>query len=459
MKALLINSPLYDKKIADKEDYLPPFGLGYIATNLKNNNIDVSIIDAVYENYTIEELLQIIEKEKPDAVGINIFSVNNELVKKLIENCKTQTKFIVGGKNTKFMYNEIMNYNTNNEIVITIGEGDYITSDIINNNVKQEPIISKNKRKVYVVNNDSPYFPKDLSQTKLDRSFFKDRQINGPYGTEEGIITSRECLYNCAFCGGARSLNKDVIPRTRNKEDIIKELDYIKTNHPQTECIRILDDLFLKNTKSIKQAIEIFKNYDFKWRAMSHINTIKNEDKLLEALYESGCQELEIGIESGSDRIRKYIHKLGTTDDIVIGITKLLKVGINVKGYFMYGFPTETKEEGLETYNLAKKLTAISKHTKGKFRTSAFQFRPYHGTELYNKINKKLNYHHDNSLNKLKGRNQFNFSAGNFSKYSDALITLLITKTMELEKEEINEKQNSSVSKMSIVQKPKTLIR
>lgn len=36
MKVLIINSPIYNKKVADKEDYLPPFGQGYIATSLQN---------------------------------------------------------------------------------------------------------------------------------------------------------------------------------------------------------------------------------------------------------------------------------------------------------------------------------------------------------------------------------------------------------------------------------------
>ena len=35
MKVLLINSPLYDRKVVDNEDYLPPYGLGYIATQLQ----------------------------------------------------------------------------------------------------------------------------------------------------------------------------------------------------------------------------------------------------------------------------------------------------------------------------------------------------------------------------------------------------------------------------------------
>ena len=36
-------------------------------------------------------------------------------------------------------------------------------------------------------------------------------------------------------------------------------------------------------------------------------------------------------------------------------------------------------------------------------------------TELYNKINSKISYQHNDNLDSLEGRNQFNFTAGNFS--------------------------------------------
>ena len=222
---------------------------------------DVKILDCVYENLTINEILGIIEKEKPDFVGVNIFSANMELVKEIIERCKTKTNFIVGGKSTKFMYNDIINFNTDNSITVTIGEGEYITLDIVNECVKQESIIkNQNNRKVYYVDGSSIYFPANISELELDRSFFENR-----------IVTSRECLYNCAFCGGARSLNRDVPVRVRSEQIIIEELKKIQQMHPGTQSIRILDDLFLKNEDSIKMVIRIFKQFPFEWRAMAHI--------------------------------------------------------------------------------------------------------------------------------------------------------------------------------------------
>ena len=441
-KVLLINSPIFDSKIPFQEDYLPPYGLGYIATSLENK-YNVEIIDAVYHNYTTSEILDIIEAVHPLAVGINIFSVNFELVKNIIENCQTKTKFIVGGKSTRFLYKDIVNFNTTNEINVTIGEGEYITKDIIDGDVKEPSIVNNPNRNVYLVNNDSIYFPNDLDKVELNRKFFGNRKILNPYNEiEESIVTSRECLYNCAFCGGARSLNNDVRVRTRSKESIIKELEYITSNNPETESIRILDDLFLKNRNSIIEAVDVFHKFNFHWRAMAHVLSLKNNEDLFKSLYDSGCQELEIGIESGSDRIRKEIHKIGTVDDVVFEIKKVLDSGINVKGYVMYGILGETEEDTIKTFHLVNELAIYSKTSKGKFRASAFQFRPYHGTELYNKINGEINYSHNDNLNNLEGRNQFNFTAGNFSSCSEELIEKLVTKTNELSEETSHDKRN-----------------
>ena len=173
MKVILINSPIYNKKVADSEDYLPPLGLGYIATSLKENGIDVKIVDAVNSNLTVEEIVELISKDAPDFVGTNIFSINYELVKQIIEQCKTKTSFIVGGKSTKFLYKDIVNFNSENEIIVTIGEGELITPDIVKGCVKEQSILGEYiNRKIYKVDENSVYLPRDISKLKLDRTFF-----------------------------------------------------------------------------------------------------------------------------------------------------------------------------------------------------------------------------------------------------------------------------------------------
>ena len=56
MKFMLLNSPLYWNSSNVEEDYLPPLGLGYIATYLKKANIDVELVDCVQQRLGVKEI-------------------------------------------------------------------------------------------------------------------------------------------------------------------------------------------------------------------------------------------------------------------------------------------------------------------------------------------------------------------------------------------------------------------
>lgn len=239
--------------------------------------------------------------------------------------------------------------------------------------------------------------------------------------------SSRGCMYNCAFCGGARSLNRDIPIRIRSTESIVSEIRDIISLYPDVKCIRILDDLFLRDGKSIDMANKIFSEFpQLSWRGMVHVLSLINNITKADELPQSHCRELFIGIESGSERVRRHINKRGTKQEILEVASAILKNNIDLKGYFIYGFPDKTEEDFKETYDLALRIKEISMKTGGQFRTSVFQFRPYHGTELYFEIEKKGGIMHpcvfNQSISQFEGRSQFNFSFGNYSLEPDNLL-------------------------------------
>lgn len=126
-----------------------------------------------------------------------------------------------------------------------------------------------------------------------------------------------------------------------------------------------------------------------------------------------------MGIESGSPRILTMIHKVSDASLIKTTIQRVLNAGINVKGYFIAGFPTEISQDLEMTLSLAKELKSISMFASGEFRTSVFRFRPYHGTELFKSIYQNVTYVNPNEQDKIFseriGRSQFNVSSGNYS--------------------------------------------
>ena len=425
-KFVLINSPLFWERTNEEEEYLSPLGLGYIATYLKKVGLEVLLLDSVKERLGVEDILKQVSEIKPEFVGINVFTQNYELVQYIIEKMSIQCECFVGGQVVKSIYETILDWKTSNKVNIIIGEGELIIPAIVLENCKEKPIEHLDNKFVYKVDMNSQYFPEDISKIYLDRSFLKDEIINNHYGEKEAaIITSRGCAYDCAFCGGARGLNKDISIRMKDVESVKHEIAEICDLYPDLKSIRILDDLFLRNETSISQAADIFQEFSqLHWRGMVHVLSLN-----------CNCKELFVGIESGSNTIRKRINKLGDISSVISVIRELLIHGIDVKGYFMYGFPDETQEDMEETYKLACELRNISEKCEGTFRPSVFQFRPYHGTRLYNEILEKgidIPNCHYNSSYTLKGRSQFNFCSGNYSRVPDEILEEYIVKTQKI---------------------------
>ena len=438
-KFILFNSPIFWDSTTEQEQYLPPLGLGYIATFLEKEGIDVEVIDCVKERKSVTDILDYINIESPDYIGINIFTQNYEIVKHIIENIKVKCDCFIGGQAVKSIYKEILKWDVINKLNIIIGEGEYIVPALALGTCSQKPEVYNNQKLVYRVNGNSEYFPKDISNIFLNRQYLKDEIIINHYGEKEiAIVTSRGCVFDCAFCGGARSLNQDIPIRIRAEESVIKEIEEVLSLYSDIQSVRILDDLFLKNRKSIEIANNIFSKFpQLSWRGMVHVLSLAGNLDKIKDLHEGRCKELFIGIESGSERVRKRINKLGRPEEIIKISKEILQNGIDLKGYFIYGFPEETEDDFQETYKLASTIKKISLTTPGTFRTSVFQFRPYHGTQLYNEIINKNGIIHgcefNETISQFEGRSQFNFDFGNYSAESDKLLNEYIIKTQRIE--------------------------
>jgi radical SAM superfamily enzyme YgiQ (UPF0313 family) len=400
--------------------------------------IDARIMDCVKERYGVKEIFDVLREEKPDFIGINVFTQNYEIVKEISENCPVNAPLVIGGQVVKCIYNEILNWNIKNPMVIVIGEGELLMPAIVLGNCVEKPILNKNDSVVYRVDKNSAYYPVDLSLSHLNRAVLNNDIVTNHYVQREAaIVTSRGCMYNCAFCGGAHNLNKDISIRFRKISDVKTEITEILRSSPSVSSIRVLDDLFLRDEKSINNAIELFSEFPkLTWRGMAHILTFTRLIHTLPSLKGSGCQELFVGIESGATAMRKKINKPGTPEEVVNVVTAILRAGIDVKGYFMYGFPNETTVDADATFELASTLCQIAETTDGRFRASVFQFRPYHGTQLYDEIlesGRKISSIKSNEdLNGMAGRSQYNFQSGNYSRIEDALLSDYIIKTQRL---------------------------
>lgn len=386
-QVLLINTPIFSKnRDPDAGNNTPPMGLGYIYTQLTQSGYECQFRDAVIDSLMPDEILKIIDGSSADYIGLNTFSSNLGIVRYIVENVDSSKKLILGGPATYALIPEIIKWNPKGIITVITGEAELIIPEFIKNPTIAEKISSK----LHIVNvtPGSIFYP-SLIDLPLDRSIFKNDPIRRTdLGViESHIITSRGCCYNCAFCSAARSINKQSEPRFRTYESLASEIDAVIRLHPEINSIRVLDDLFLRDSRSIDIGIKLFSESNVVWRSMAHINTFRDlSPNKLEDLKKSGCRELFIGIESGNDDILKKIRKPFSADMAYKTVSRILDARVAVKCYFILGLPGESEKAVRDTVFFASHLKEYANSVGVQLRISPFQFRPYHGTALYEEL-------------------------------------------------------------------------
>lgn len=187
------------------------------------------------------------------------------------------------------------------------------------------------------------------------------------------VLTSRGCPYRCTFCCAYRAWGTRK-PRLRSIGNIMAELEFLVREHGQRDFI-FWDDLFTADRKRVVAICEeiVRRNLDVTWLCLSRLNTI--DEELLGLMKSAGCRELQIGIESGNDRMLALMKK-GITRKMIFDKAPLLaRAGIPVRIFLIIGFPTETREEMDDTLRLIEELRPA--------HVDLSLFCPYPGTELH----------------------------------------------------------------------------
>lgn len=199
-------------------------------------------------------------------------------------------------------------------------------------------------------------------------------------GKSATVFTSRGCPYKCKFCASP------VANSAWRGFSINRVLENIKLlqNKYDVSNIYFQDDNLAGSLPRFKELIYRMSQMDrkIKWGTLGiRADAIcRLEKKDLDCLFESGCHNLDIGVESGSPRVNKFIRKDESLETITEANKKLAPYPIKAKYTFVVGFPTETEKEVNESIDFAINLTAVNKNTYALF----FVFVPIVGTEFYN---------------------------------------------------------------------------
>jgi radical SAM superfamily enzyme YgiQ (UPF0313 family) len=162
---------------------------------------------------------------------------------------------------------------------------------------------------------------------------------------------SNGCPYRCAFCNFTKDRRlKFIKPIDRLVDEMKSVLDL------GVRYVWFVDDNFRLGTHDLKSVCERFIEEDIQVYWMSFIRASALRDIDGELLRQSGCMEVQLGLESADPRVLRNMNKRAEPALYSEVIRKLLAAGINCSCYFLFGFPGETAESARRTQEFIKSI-------------------------------------------------------------------------------------------------------
>jgi radical SAM superfamily enzyme YgiQ (UPF0313 family) len=151
--------------------------------------------------------------------------------------------------------------------------------------------------------------------------------------------------------------------RTRSAENIVAEIETLARNHGIRE-ITIADDVFNLDRARAKRFCDLVLDRGLRlaFTFPSGLRGDVMDEELLTKLKAIGTYKIAYGIETGSPRVQKLIRKNVDLEKLRDVIRTTARLGILVQGFFLFGFPTETREDLDRTvrYALSSRLDLAS---------------------------------------------------------------------------------------------------
>ncbi|MFH1673073.1 MAG: radical SAM protein [Pseudomonadota bacterium] len=163
------------------------------------------------------------------------------------------------------------------------------------------------------------------------------------------ILTGRGCTGRCSFCSPTNGKF-----RARSLVHIIEEMESLNSKYDFNLFI-FQNEIFFPDEKNIYNFCKEYKKIRpfKKWRCLMRMDTNQN---VLEAMHDAGCVSMNVGVESGSNRVLSIIKKDISTTDTRQFIHAVKKENIVCRASFMMANYDETEDDIKKTIDLLLEL-------------------------------------------------------------------------------------------------------
>ena len=359
-------------------------GLRYLASVLRKSGFDVSMIFFKEKNIALDLMELPTRKEydlmegfikdiHPDLIGIGVRSsflkIASEITRRIQKSLNKPV--IWGGTHATVAPEESIQVAD----MICLGEGEQAilelaeklslnqkVTDIQNLWIRKDAQVAKNPLRPLIEDLDSLPFPDYVNENK---SFIEDEKISkqdpGLQAFNLDVLTSRGCPYHCSYCSNSifRNLYKGKGPlvRLRSVQNVLDEIKTQKEIFPRLKRVDFIDEVFSWDKGWVEEFIEKYKrDISLPFHCMQH--PITTDKEIMRMLKSAGLERVEIGIQTGSERVRKKIFERPVSDKRLIETSRIMRDLKIVPFYdLIVDNPFETPEDKRQGLDLMLKIS------------------------------------------------------------------------------------------------------
>jgi radical SAM superfamily enzyme YgiQ (UPF0313 family) len=373
-KILLIqpHQDILNKEIKKRVD--SPLSLLFLATFIKDKH-QVKIYDRnLYPQD--ENLSKIITDYSPEIIGITSMTslMLHDLIRvgKLIKSINKKITIIVGGTHATIEPKSLLDEPYIDYILR--GEGEEAFLEFCDTFDKDKSKLGKIKNI-----NLNPLRPlMDIDDLKIPDYFLLELEKYEHFY----VTLSRGCIGNCTFCSNHKMWGKEDKPFVRmfSLEKSLELFDSL-INKYKIKRFSLVDDNFLTFRSRVKLICNYLEGKNLNFFCFGRADCI--DDEIIGYLKKAGCHTVQIGIESGSQRVLDFLSKKTTVKQNEDAILCVERNKITCDSSVMVGIADETIEDLDMTLSLIKKVKPSC--------PDAQIFNPMPGTPIFDYcINKGL---------------------------------------------------------------------
>ena len=408
---------------ANARSYYMPFYFLYLAGYLEKYGFSVEIVNPnrKHAQDNIREILDKIRAKNPRFIGLAAFVTDFNIIETLAAEIKKLSSafLLVGNAHPSVAPEDFLYENSPFDIVVR-GEGELTVRQILSEygksvDLSNIPGIAYFENGVIKITRNRELM--DLAECgipayhKIDMSWYQKptKFVIRRLATSAAVIyTGRGCPFHCSFCASNtvwsandRKLGAPLV-RKRPLTQVMEELRLLQDKYG-FDFFYILDDTFGIKEDDISSFCKVYKESGLTmlWAAETRVNCIKNE-AIVKMLKESGCIQLDFGVETGSPKLLKVIHKGTTVEQTIKAFSLCRKYGIRTFANILLNLPAEDEED----LALTRKLLGRIKPTY----TSVGITQPYPGTDIYKMLDKPIFKQDYGELDRIFPLEKYRFS-------------------------------------------------